>query len=178
MAAAISISERETFGDSGGFAFPKKRLRPERIMPKSQQVAKIRQYLSNRGADIDVLDLVEDWVDPTVIYEANKAEIISRVGFGTTRKPPSNVELREMECTSLYNQCASDGLEICQIACDECEDPVACKKADQIEKEIKKHGRELTPLERMQIYRVKESKRALKKAKYSTGGDRKVQGRL
>ena len=158
-----------TFGNTGSFPFSKKCLRAERIMPKSQQIAKIRQYLSNRGADIDVLDLVDDWVDPTVIYEVNKAEIVSRVGFGTTRKPPSNKDLKEMQCTSLHNQCASNGLETCQIACDECNNPTACKKADRIEKEIKKHGRELTGFERMQTAKAKEAKRKVKKAKYSMG---------
>ena len=157
-----------TFGNIDSFSFPKKRLRSERIMPKSQQVAKIQQYLSNRGADIDVLDLVEDWVDPTVIYEVNKAEIVSRVGFGTTQKLPSNKDLQEMHCTSLHNQCASNGLETCQIACDECKNPVACKKADKIEKEIKKHGRELTGFERLHIADIKEAKRVTKKAKFST----------
>ena len=126
----------KTFGDISDFGFERKRLRPECVMPKSQQVAKIRQYLSNRGADIDVLDLVEDWVDPTVMYETNKAEIVSRVGFGTTRKPPSNKEMREMYCNSLHNQCASDGLETCQVACDECKNPAACKKAERIKKEM------------------------------------------
>lgn len=164
-----TTAAHRTFGNLGGFAFPKKRLRSERIMPKSQQVAKIQQYLSNRGADIDVLDLVEDWVDPTVIYEVNKAEIVTRVGFGSTHKPPSNKDLQEMECTSLHNQCASNGLETCQIACDECNNPAACKKADRITKEIKKHGRELTDFEQMQAAHAKEVKRKVKKAKYSTG---------
>jgi len=159
----------KTFGDISDFGFERKRLRPERIMPKSQQVAKIRQYLSNRGADIDVLDLVEDWVDPTVMYETNKAEIVRRVGFGNVQKPPSNKEMREMYCDSLHNQCASDGLETCQVACDECKNPAACKKAERIKKEIKKYGRELTPFERDEIEIAKEAKRKAKKAKYSVG---------
>ena len=166
---ATTATTYGTFGNIPSFGFPKKRLRPERIMPKSQQVAKIQQYLSNRGAGIDVLDLVEDWVDPTVIYEVNKAEIISRVGFGSTRKPPSNKDLQEMHCVSLHNQCAANGLETCQIACDECDNPAACAKADKIKKEIKKHGRELTGFERMQAAHAKEAKRAPKKAKYSAG---------
>lgn len=158
-----------SFGELGGRVSTKRRVRPERIMPKSQQVANIRQYLSNRGADIDVLDLVEDWVDPTVIYEVNKAEIVGRVGFGTTRKPPTNKELVEMQCTSLHNECQEDGLETCQVACEECGDTTSCKKVTTIEKEIKKHGRELTSSERMDAAAAKEAKRTPKKARYEKG---------
>lgn len=159
----------KTFGDIGDFGFARRRSRPERIMPKKQQVAKIKQYLSNRGADTQVLNLVDDWVDPTVKYETNKAEIIRRVGFGTTRKQPSTKDLREMRCDSLHDECRSNGLDTCQIACDECKNPAACEKADKIEKEIKKHGRELTHLERMQIESAKEAKEKPMKAKFSVG---------
>ena len=165
---ATTTATYGSFGELGGGASAKRRVSPERIMPKSQQVAKIRQYLSNRGAGTDVLDLVNDWVDRTVIYEVNKAEIIARVGFDKPRKLTKK-DLHEMQCTHLSRDCAEDGLEICQVACGECGDPFSCKRVDVLEKEIKKHGRELTHSERMNIETAKEAKRVPKKPKYEKG---------
>jgi len=77
--------------------------------------------------------------------------------------------MQEMYCTSLHNQCASNGLDTCQAACEECKNTAACKKADNIDIEIKTHGRELTAIERMRKAQAAEAKRALAKPKYSTG---------
>ena len=112
---------------------------------------------------------VLDYVDTQVTYAENKREVLAVFGERSRSARISNKDLQEMHCTSLHNECASNGLETCQVACDECNNPAACEKAERIEKEIKKHGRELTGFERMQTAHEKEAKRVTKKAKFSVG---------
>ena len=96
-------------------------------MPKSQQVAKIRQILSNRGAGVDTLDLVDDLVDPTVGYEDNKREILRRVGFDTGKRYGEREMVHE-QCPSAIADCATNGIDACEFACEECRDTPSCRK--------------------------------------------------
>ena len=112
---------------------------------------------------------VLDYVDTEVTYAENKREVLAVFGERSRKARVSDKEMREMYCTSLHNECAANGLDTCQTACDECKNPAACNKAERIGKEIKKHGRELSALERTMIYTAKEEKRAVKKAKFSVG---------
>ena len=99
-------------------------------MPKSQQVAKIRQILSNRGAGVDTLDLVDDLVDPTVGYEDNKREILRRVGFDTGKRYGEREMVHE-QCPSAIADCATNGIDSCEFACEECRDTPSCRKLTQ-----------------------------------------------
>ena len=106
-------------------------------MPKSQQVAKIRQILSNRGAGVDTLDLVDDLVDPTVGYEDNKREILMRVGFDTDKRYGER-EMVHAQCPSAIADCATNGIDACEFACEECRDTPSCRKLTQKAEPLKK----------------------------------------
>ena len=99
----------------------------ERIMPKSQQVAKIRLILSNRGAGVDTLDLVDDLVDPTVGYEDNKSEILRSVGFSAESRRGERAMVHE-QCPSAIAECGVNGEDTCEFACEVCGDSPACRK--------------------------------------------------
>jgi len=100
-------------------------------MPKSQQVAKIRQVLSNRGAGVDTLDFVDDLVDPTVGYEDNKREILRHVGFGTSNRYAAR-EMVIAQCPSAIAECVVNGEDPCGFACEECGDTPSCRKVKEI----------------------------------------------
>lgn len=106
-------------------------------MPKSQQVAKIRQILSNRGAGADTLDLVDDLVDPTVGYEDNKREILRRVGFDAYTQRSAQAMVHE-QCPSAIADCATNGIDACEFACEECRDTPSCRKLTQKVEPLKK----------------------------------------
>ena len=166
----MSTAAHQIFGYSGTLGSTvSARRRREPKYSKQQQTHKIRAILSRRMMSPPSYEDVLDYVDSEVTYAENKREVLAIFGERSRRGQITNKDLQEMHCVSLHNQCASNGLETCQIACDECKNPAACKKAEQIGKEIKKHGRELTGFERLQSEHTKEAKQAPKKAKYSTG---------
>ena len=154
-------------GSLGNIISARSRREPKYSKPK--QARMIHAILSRRMMSPPSYEDVLDYVDSQVTYAENKREVLAVFGERSRTARVTDKDMRDMYCTSLHNQCASDGLDTCQIACDECSNPAACKKACKIEKEIKKHGRELTPIERMRIEHAKEAKRKAKKAKYSTG---------
>ena len=119
-----------SFGNFGFSGMVKRQRSRERIMPKSQQVAKIRQILSNRGAGVDTLDLVDDLVDPTVGYEDNKREILRRVGFDAYTQRSAQAMVHE-QCPSAIADCATNGIDACEFACEECRDTPSCRKLTQ-----------------------------------------------
>ena len=126
--------------------------------------------LSRRMMSPPSYEDVLDYVDSNVTYAENKKEVLAIFGERSRKgRRVTDKDMRDMYCTSLHNQCASNGLDTCAEACKECKNPAACEKACNIETEIKKHGRELTHIERMRIEHAKEAKRGSKKAKYSVG---------
>ena len=146
------------------------RSRREPKYSKAQQTKMIRAILSRRMMSPPSYEDVLDYVDSNVTYAENKREVLAIFGERSRKgRMITDKDMKDMYCDSLHNQCVSNGLETCQTACAECKTPVACDKAKQIKKEIKKHGRKLTHFERMDVERTKEAKRKVKKAKYSTG---------
>ena len=146
------------------------RSRREPKYSKQKQTRMIHAILSRRMMSPPSYEDVLDYVDSNVTYAENKREVLAVFGERSRKgRMITDKDMKDMYCDSLHNQCVSNGLETCQTACAECKTPAACDKAKQIKKEIKKHGRKLTHLERLQIEHAEEAKRASMKAKYSTG---------
>ena len=122
-------------GTLGGFTKTRRRREPK--YSKQQQARMIRAILSRRMMSPPSFEDVLDYVDSEVTYAENKREVLAVFGERSRSVRTSNKDLQEMHCTSLHNKCASNGLETCQVACDECDNPAACNKAERIGKEIK-----------------------------------------
>lgn len=166
----MATSTTGIFGYSGSLGSTiSARSRREPKYSKQKQTRMICAILSRRMMSPPSYEEVSDYVDSNVTYAENKREVLAVFGERSRRGHMSDKDMREGYCTSLHNSCASNGLDTCQIACDECKNPAACRKAERIAKEIKKHGRELTHFEQMEEAHAKEAKRKVKKAKYSTG---------
>ena len=166
----MATATHATFGYTGSLGkLISARSRREPKYSKAKQTRMICAILSRRMMSPPSYEEVFDYVDSQVTYAENKREVLAVFGERSRIARVTDKQMREMYCNSLHNQCASNGLDTCAEACKECKNPAACEKACKIETEIKKHGRELTHIERMQKEHSKEAKRTPKGAKYSTG---------
>jgi len=57
----------------------------EKVMPYGQQVARIKQYLTNRGVSARVGE-IEDYMSPDLHYDENKSAVLAEFGKKKKRK--------------------------------------------------------------------------------------------
>ena len=57
----------------------------EKVMPYGQQVARIKQYLTNRGVSARVGE-IEDYMSPDLHYDENKPAVLAEFGKKKKRK--------------------------------------------------------------------------------------------